>query len=345
LLSGALSFAPVPAHADIPADYAGTPYQGKPSVIPGRVELANVDLGGSGVAWHADHNRTNSAGYEPISGNDYRPDDKNLPNICKTNVNPPPDAWVNGDPYPSATDKSWYYIGYAHAVDWVKVTVDVQVSGMYTVSSNWASAGSMWGLSIWFNDGHSPVDPARPHDGVNKSGVVVMPGTSDYHKWKAYPSFATFHLDAGLQVMTFHLEKYDHLQYGFLQFDLVGADGGAPDVGGADGDAVDGGGTPGDASMGAAGATGAAGQAGASVGGAGTGGAAGAPASIGAAGVAATGLAGSSSGGAAGGAAGGAPGARSPSGCAAAPVAPSAGAAVALTVLVLAARRRRRSGA
>jgi hypothetical protein len=237
----AFALHPRVARADVPSDYKGTPYKGTPTAIPGRVELTNVDLGGSGVAWHADHNRTNSAGYQPISGNDYRSDDQNLPNICKTNVNPPPDTWVqSGDPYPSATDKSWYYIGYAHAVDWVKLTVDVRVSGTYTVSSSFASAGAEWGCSIWFNDGHSPVDAARPHDGVNKSGTVVMNGTSDYHKWKAYPNFATFHLDAGLQVMTFHLEKFDHLQYGFLQFDLAGSDGGATDSG----DAADAGASP-----------------------------------------------------------------------------------------------------
>src|SRR5258708_5176675 len=73
------------SHAAIPAGYTGTPYKGTPQAIPGRVELADMDLGGINVAWYADHTRMNSAGYEPISGNDYRPDDKNLPNICKTN--------------------------------------------------------------------------------------------------------------------------------------------------------------------------------------------------------------------------------------------------------------------
>src|SRR5690349_20127266 len=74
------------AHADIPADYAGKPYMGTPSVIPGRVDLVNVDTGGLNVAFFADHHRGNSAGYEPLSGNDYCPGDKDLPNICKTNV-------------------------------------------------------------------------------------------------------------------------------------------------------------------------------------------------------------------------------------------------------------------
>ena len=230
------------ARADIPADYTGKPYKGTPQVIPGRIELADLDLGGEGIAYHADHRRSNSAQYEPISGNDYRPDDKDLPNICKTN-GVSVDTWADdGSPYPSATDKYWYYMGYAHAVDWVKVTVDVKAAGKYYVSSWWASAGDMWGLSIWFNDGHGTPDPERPKDGVNKSGLIEMAGTSDYHKWKKYPNFATVDLSAGLQVMTFHLEKHDHLQYGFLQFDPVD---GMTGLGGAGAGGNSGGGTGG----------------------------------------------------------------------------------------------------
>src|SRR5690349_5595917 len=105
-----VTFASGAAYGAIPADYAGKPYQGTPSVIPGRVELANVDIGGAEVTYHADHNRMNSAGYEPISGNDYRPDETDLPNICKTNT-ANPDSWVtDGTIYPSEADKYWYYI-------------------------------------------------------------------------------------------------------------------------------------------------------------------------------------------------------------------------------------------
>ncbi len=284
------SFAPLlvaaRAHADIPADYTGTPYKGTPSAIPGRVDLVNVDLGGAEISYHADHNRMNSAGYEPISGNDYRPDEKDLPNICKTNEQNP-DTWVvDGTQYPSATNKVEYYIGYAHAVDWVKVTVNVAVSGKYDVSSNWASDGAKAGLSIWFNDGHSAVDPKHPKDGVNKSGVVILDGTSDFHKWKAYPKFATVDLSAGLQVMTFHLEQNDHLQYGFLQFDLQGGNpvgtGGSGGVGGAGGTATGGtGGTDTAAGAPSAGGTGGATPAGGASGSASTaGGAAGASTSL-----------------------------------------------------------------
>jgi hypothetical protein len=238
----------------VPAGYTGTPYQGTPQAIPGRVELANLDEGGLNVAFFADHRRENAVGegYSPISGDDYRPGNLNLPNICKTNkaVEVPgegsEDFWEDGTRYPSEAEKYTYYMGYAHTVDWVRVTVDVKQAGTYNVSSNWACANPKCGLSIWFNDGASKMDnPDRPLDGENKSGIVMLDGTNDYHKWRAYPNFATVTLTAGVQLMTFNLEVADHLQYGFLKFELVGGGGGAGGAGGT--------GTGGVASAGAAG--------------------------------------------------------------------------------------------
>jgi len=60
--------------------------------------------------------------YQPISGNDYRPDEMDLPNICRTNT-ASKDFWLDdGSVFPSATDLYWHYIGYAHAHDWVRLT-------------------------------------------------------------------------------------------------------------------------------------------------------------------------------------------------------------------------------
>lgn len=228
------------ARAAVPAGYTGTPYQGTAQQIPGRVELANLDEGGLNVAFFADHRRENAVGdgYSPISGDDYRPGNLNLPNICKTNksIEVPgqgsEDFWEDGTRYPSEAEKYTYYMGYAHTVDWVRVTVDVKQAGTYNVSSSWACANPKCGLSIWFNDGASKIDnPHRPLDGENKSGIVMLDGTNDYHKWRAYPNFAQVKLNAGVQLMTFNLEVADHLQYGFLKFELVG--GGGEGTGGA----------------------------------------------------------------------------------------------------------------
>src|SRR5450432_3106361 len=222
-----LSSATTTARADVPAGYKGTPYKGMPQTIPGRVELANLDLGGEGVAYHADHRRVNAKaeGYSPLSGDDYRVGELDLPDICRTNNFAPPDTWDDGTPYPTAAREYWYYMGLAHSVDWVKVTVDVKQAGTYNVSTNFASAETQTGCSIWFNDGTVPAAAGDTHlDGVNKSGNLAFAGTGQYHTWKAYPNLATVTLATGLQVMTFHLRQ-NHLQYGFLQFDLIGADG------------------------------------------------------------------------------------------------------------------------
>jgi hypothetical protein len=205
------------------------------------VELADLDEGGLNVAFFADHRRENAVGegYSPLSGDDYRPGNLDLPNICKTNRSlevageGSEDFWEDGKRYPNETEKFVYYMGYAHTVDWVRVTVDVKQAGKYNVSANWACANPQCGLSLWFNDGASKMDnPARPLDGENKSGIVTIEGTNDYHKWRAYPNFAQVELTAGVQLLTFNLEVADHLQYGALQFDLVdGAGGGSGGTG------------------------------------------------------------------------------------------------------------------
>jgi hypothetical protein len=286
------------ARAAIPTGYKGTPYKGTPQAIPGRVELANLDVGGEGVAYHADHRRVNAKaeGYSPLSGDDYRVGELDLPDICRTNNFAPPDTWDNGMPYPTAAKEFWYYMGLAHSVDWVKVTVDVKVAGKYNVSTNFASAETQTGCSIWFNDGSAPAAAGDTHmDGVNKSGNLSFAGTGQYHTWRAYPNLAMVDLAAGVQVMTFHLRQ-NHLQYGFLVFDLMGGnpDGGAAGTGGGAG------------TGGAAGATGAGGStsatdAGTVTGAAGTGGSTGVGTGAGGVGVdTESGLAGSSGAGAAG---------------------------------------------
>jgi hypothetical protein len=213
-----------------------------------------MDLGGIGVAWDVDHHRP-----EEASGADYRADDMDLPNICKTNKFLEDGTWSEdfwdeasgGGRYPSEAEPYVYYMGFAHVGDWVRVTVDVQQAGTYNVSSSWACANIDCGCSIWFNDGS---DPTGPEHGINKSGVVDLLGKNDYHIWSAFPNFAQVELTAGPQLMTFQVENADHLQYGYLQFDLVG--GGAGGAGGAGNAGAGGDGAGGAAVGGAGGASG-----------------------------------------------------------------------------------------
>lgn len=232
--------------AAVPASYKGTPYKGTAQAIPGRIEFENVDLGGFGVAYDVDHHENTA------SGKDYRPGE-DIPQISRTNTGEFMDKRPDMSLYPSAAKPQEHYIGWAHAGDWVKLTVDVKQAGTYKVSSTFASDPDEIRFDMHFNDGTLP-------------GVIELEGTKDFHVWKEYRDFATVELEAGLQVLQFSLE-IEHLQYDYLELTLVGGQAGGGSAGGNGAGGADAsGGAAGSVLAGAAGAISAAGSAGASTG-------------------------------------------------------------------------------
>jgi hypothetical protein len=270
LLAGILSvLAAAPARADIPPGYKGKPFDpavagGKgiipatvkagPYAIPGRLDLINYDLGGVGVAYDCIH-------HEVKGGDGYRTDvptaSLSLTAASKMDVWYGAGAPLDGTRYPSATSED-FYVGALDSGDWFNYTVDVATAGTYALSSTWATGngppggmggdGSM-GLAISVNGVKIADWSATFPDWQTKA---------TYHNWKPYPSFATLTLDAGLQVIKLQLTS-SHLNLDYLEFELVGADGGA------------GGGDASNSADGGAGATGGAGDGGAVAGGGGAG--------------------------------------------------------------------------
>jgi hypothetical protein len=363
------------ARADIPAGYTGKPFdpavaggvgiipptvKAGPYTIPGRIDFVNYDMGGDGITYHTgDHITTKS-------GAGYRKDGV-VATFSKTSV-ASHDVWymsgtaMDGMTYPDATTND-FYVGAVQVNDWFDYTINVQTAGTYNVSSTWSSGngppggeggdGSM-GLQIYSN-GTKLADWKSTWPDFNT--------TADFHHWKPYPNFTQVTLPAGLQVIKLQSTS-KHLNLDYVQFELVGADGGttgtstggagATGAGGATGTggATGAGGATGGAgagSTGAAGATaGAAGSGATGAAGGGSTGAAGDGASAGTGGSTATGTAGATTSGVAGtgggvAGTGGTPKAKSSGGCA---VAGAAGAGwLALLAgafaLVLARRRRR----
>ena len=235
------------AHAAVPAGYTGTPFKGTAATLPGRVDFENYDEGGQNVTWRVD-DHTGNFGVGGCAANNYRPDLPH-PQLCLTNNATEVDTYsagpLMGQKYPSDAMPQSIYIGYTHAVDWVKLTVNVTTAGMYKVSSTWGSepgGADAIQFQISFND-------------VVKADVK-LPGTGGYHNWIAYPDFATVTLDAGVQVLQF-APKSMHLNYDYLQFSLVLPGGGVDD--GSMGAGGSGMGGAGGAAAGAGGAGGAAG--------------------------------------------------------------------------------------
>lgn len=238
--------------AAVPAGYAGTPFKGTPTSLPGRVDFENYDEGGQNVAWSVD-DHTGNFGEGGCAANNYRTALPH-PQLCLTNNGNEVDTYTMGpllgQKYPSDAMPQSIYIGYTHGVDWVKVTVNVTKAGTYKLSSTWGSEPSgadAIKFQISFND-------------VLKADVK-LPGTGGYHNWVAFPDFATVELEAGLQVLQF-AAKSQHLNYDYVQFSLVLPGGGVDDGSGASGGGGAGGSASGgNASGGNAGAPGSAGGA------------------------------------------------------------------------------------
>jgi hypothetical protein len=374
IVSGMISV-PVAARAAIPAGYKGTPFDpavaggvGKipasvkagPYAIPGRLELENYDLGGDGVGYHTTEHYTDK------NGDGYRID-RPTATMCMTDVSRN-DVWydtgmaaLDGTMYPNATDHD-FYIGSIHPGDWMNYTVDVKTAGTYSLSTTFSTGNGPPGLE----GGDGSMEMKVSVNGTMQADwKAVFPNymvSANYHNWKPYPNFATVTLEAGLQVIRIDL-AYQHLNLDYIDFELMGADGGAADGGGSTGAAgasptgtagnsgtagtsdtagASGGGAAGSTSGGAAGSATGGGAAGVS--GSGTGGAAGAATS--GAGSGGSGTAGGSVGSTSGGGGSGAhPGAKSSSGCSLAVTPKNTGSAFASAVLLacaLVARRRRR---
>ena len=268
------------ARAEIPADYKGTPFdpataggtklpagvKGGPYTIPGRLDFINYDMGGDGVGYHAgDHIAKGGAGYR-VDGQTATLSwtGQCIPNVAGQpcmNVWYDTSATLDGTPFPSATTND-FSIGAVQNGDWFNLTVNVQTAGTYAVSSTWATGagppggeggdGSM-GLEIFSNGT------------MLATWTAIFPNFNqyaDFHHWRAYPSFATVTLAAGPQVIKLQ-SKAKHLQMDYVQFDLMGAEGGASVAAAAPADGCALGGATGGGTAGAGGAAGTTGTGGA----------------------------------------------------------------------------------
>jgi hypothetical protein len=270
------------ARADIPAGYTGKPFdpavaggpkipagvKAGPYTIPGRLDFVNYDLGGDGVAYHTgDHLVKGGAGYRSDTPtatlsvtSDCIPNVGNQP--C-TNVWYDTSAALDGTPYPSATTAD-FSIGSVQDGDWFNLTVNVETTGTYAVSSTWATGNGPPGGE----GGNGDMGLEIFSNGTNlATWTAVFPNydtEADFHHWMAYPSFATVVLTAGLQVIKLQ-SGAKHLQLDYVEFALVSGDGGVDSAdggGSAAGDAATSSGATSGTSAGASGSSTASGASG-----------------------------------------------------------------------------------
>jgi len=128
--------------ASAPPPAGSTPYTGTAIALPGRIEAENYDRGGEGVAYH-DATPTNPDGV-------YRNDGVDL------------QVSNDGD--------NGYKVKTAVAGEWLKYTVNVTSTRLYTASVRVSSNGTCGTF-------HLEVD------GVNVTGTMTVPNTGGWGNW------------------------------------------------------------------------------------------------------------------------------------------------------------------
>jgi hypothetical protein len=120
-----------------------SPYGGTAATIPGTIQAENYDLGGQGVAYN-DNDAVNSGGqYRTTEGVDVE---------------------TTGDA------GGGYDVGFTNAGEWMKYTVNVTTTSVYTLQVRVASPGTGNTLHVEL-------------DGTNISGTITVPNTAD---WQTY---------------------------------------------------------------------------------------------------------------------------------------------------------------
>jgi|GEM_PF-173389 len=124
-----------------------SPYGGTAAVIPGTIQAENYDVGGQGIAYN-DADAVNSGGqYRTTEGVDVE---------------------NTGDA------GGGYDVGFTNAGEWMKYTVNVITTGVYTLQARVASPGTGNSLHVEI-------------DGTNITGSMVIPNTGD---WQTYQTIS-----------------------------------------------------------------------------------------------------------------------------------------------------------
>jgi hypothetical protein len=201
-------------YGQIPDWYVGKPYNGKPQVIPGRIEFEYHDSGAFGVTFKTDYI---NAG--PIK--DCRPGETQSMSIDETNIGEIDpvskveniDKYNDGTLYPSEINTHSYYVGWTHPYDWTRFTVFVTKTDDYYISSTFAQGEeTQIGFTLKINA-----------DVSKQKKIVLNYGSGgSWHSWRKFDNFTTVHLDSGLNMLEFYIDIH-HLNYDYLEFTSIHA--------------------------------------------------------------------------------------------------------------------------
>ena len=153
------------------------PFNTTAHLIPGHIEAEEYDLGGEGLAYH----EANTNGNE--GGGTFRNDEVDI-EVC-------------------TDDGGGFNIGYSLSEEWLEYTVDVQVSGLYTLDLRVAKDGDggVFHLEI---------------DGQDITGNILVPNTDGWQTWETL-TIDNIALQEGEQVVRVVFDA-NYINFNWMEF-------------------------------------------------------------------------------------------------------------------------------
>ena len=199
--------------------YQGKPFQdsvysGGAQIIPGRVRCAYYDFGGEGVAYHdSDPLNHGSGGLNPADGS-YLHEFRMHEAVDTTYTK---DGAYDNHPYNFVEPElGMLYVGWTVPGEWIKYSVDVKQTGLYSVHLFYTSHdGGEIALSVNDQDVTGPLKiqtTYRQEDPLD---------WRQWHHWNRAVDIARVSLEQGLQVLTLHTVSSGNINYAYLDFELL----------------------------------------------------------------------------------------------------------------------------
>jgi hypothetical protein len=200
--------------------YSGTPfsdsiYSDGPQIIPGKIQNEYFDLGGEGMTYHdTDSTNSGSGRLNPADGSylhEFRISE--AVDISYTKVD---DREIDNSPFNFVEPaENQLYVGWTEPGEWLKYTVDVRESGLYSVGLMYTSnRGGQISLSINELDVTGPID--IPSTFVQADTIAWR----QWHHWNFVDGIADIQLSQGIQVLTLKTIAEGNMNYDYLIFTL-----------------------------------------------------------------------------------------------------------------------------
>lgn len=196
--------------------YTDSIYKSGPQTIPGKLQCEYYDFGGEGVAYH-DNDTTNSGSgrLNPADGSylhEFRLNE--AVDISFTKFRDPD---IDNSPFNFVEPvKDQFYVGWTAPGEWIKYTVNVNVSGTYELGIMYTS-NQDGRISFSVND-------------EDKTGPLLITSTfvaadtiawRQWHHWNYIDSLARIDLKKGLQTITIHTVEKGQMNYDYVNIELV----------------------------------------------------------------------------------------------------------------------------